>query len=233
MRDRLEDVLEVILMARELGDTTRERIDMVRAEDARQGLDEADLEELIAGGYVTRAGEEIALTATGLDIAERTMRRHRLTEMLLFTMLGLDRDLASEIGCKVEHGIREEMIEGICTMLGHPAVCPHGRAIPPGPCCRDGRKVVESQVVPLTALYPGERARIIYIMPRDHHRLHRLSAAGLGPGVEIELHQRSPAFCLRVDETDLALDRDVAADIQVSRLGRGERPRATGDAKDH
>lgn len=221
MRDRLEDVLEVILMAREVGDTTRERIDMARSEDARSGLDEAALEELIAGGFVELRGEEIILTAKGFGIAESTVRRHRLTEMLLFTLLGLDRDLASQIGCAVEHGIREEMIDGVCTLLGHPTICPHGRAIPPGPCCRDGRKVVESQVVPLTELRPGERARIVYIMPRDHHRLHRLSAMGLAPGVELELHQRRPAFCLRVDEADLALDRDVAADIQVSRLGDG------------
>jgi DtxR family Mn-dependent transcriptional regulator len=221
MRDRLEDVLETILMAREVGDVTLEKINLGRAEDACGGVEEADLDELIAGGFAARDGEELSLTPAGLAVAEHTVRRHRLTEMLLYSLLGLDRDLASEIGCRVEHGIREEMIDGVCTLLGHPQVCPHGRPIPPGPCCRDGRRTVESQVVPLTELRPGERARIVYVTPRDHHRLHRLSAMGLNPGVEIELHQRSPAFCLRVDETDLALDRDVAGDLQVSRLGNG------------
>ncbi|HUT76224.1 MAG TPA: metal-dependent transcriptional regulator [Polyangia bacterium] len=221
MRDRLEDVLEAILMARELGDTTLEKINLGRAEDACSSVDEVDLDELIAGGFAARDGAELSLTPSGLAIAEHTVRRHRLTEMLLYSLLGLDRDLASEIGCKVEHGIREEMVDGVCTLLGHPQVCPHGRTIPPGQCCRDGRRVVESQVVPLTDLRPGERARIVYITPRDHHRLHRLSSMGLNPGIEIELHQRNPAFCLRVDETELALDRDVAGDIQVSRLAGG------------
>lgn len=222
MKTEVEDLLEAVLMAGELGDTSVERIRAARSEDAHVEVSESDIEELAAEGFLERDRDHVRLTARGREIAEQVARRHRLTEMLLFTWLGIDLDLASEIGCRVEHGVREELLDGVCTLLGHPATCPHGRPIPPGPCCREGRTTVESQIVPLTALKPGEHGRVVYIKPRDHHRLHRLSSMGLNPGVVVELHQRRPAYCLRFEETELALDRQVAEDIQVSRLPREE-----------
>lgn len=213
-----QDILEAVLMARELGDTTVNGIRNARAEDIQVKVTLKDIDELVEEGFLTRDGDEIALTAAGLKIANRTVRRHRLTEMLLFTLLGIDRSLASEIGCRVEHTVREEMLEGVCTLLGHPSTCPHGRPIPPGKCCQARRSTVVCPIVPLTSLRPGERARIVYIQPRNHERLHRLAALGLIPGVEVDLHRRRPAFCLRFEGTDVALDRDVAQDIQVSRI---------------
>jgi len=218
VKTEIEDLLEAVLMAEELGDTSVERIRAARSEDAHVEVSREDIETLAADEFVTLDDELVRLTTRGREIAEQVARRHRLTEMLLFTWLGIDLDLASEIGCRVEHGVREELLDGVCTLLGHPATCPHGRPIPAGPCCREGRTSVESQIVPLTALKPGERGRVVYIKPRDHHRLHRLSSMGLNPGVMVELHQRRPAFCLRFEETELALDRQVAEDIQVSRL---------------
>jgi len=218
VKTEVEDLLEAVLMAEELGDTSVERIRAARSEDAQVEVSEDDITALAAQGYLEHERGQVRLTPSGREIAEQVARRHRLTEMLLFTWLGIDLDLASEIGCRVEHGVREELLDGVCTLLGHPATCPHGRPIPPGPCCREGRTTVESQIVPLTALKPGERGRVVYIKPRDHHRLHRLSSMGLNPGVIVELHQRQPAFCLRFEETELALDRQVAEDIQVSRL---------------
>lgn len=221
MTAHVEDLLEAVWMARELGDTTIDGIRKSRPEDSQIQVSDADIADLERGSFVRRAGDELLLTDEGERIAEQTVRRHRLAEMLMFTLLGADRELASELGCKVEHGLREELLEGLCTLLGHPATCPHGRPIPPGSCCTAGRTTVESQVLPLTALKPGERGRILYIKPRDHHRLHRLTALGLTPGIEIELHRQRPAFCVRFEETELALDRDVAGDIQVTRLTNG------------
>ena len=215
----LQDLLEAVLMASESGSTTASQIQAKLTEKPSLEALQDDLIGLERDGLLTRRDEECVLTDQGLVIAQDTLRRHRLTEMLLFSLLGLDRELASDIGCQVEHGVRAEMLDGVCTLLGHPSHCPHGNPIPPGPCCRSGRATVETQVVPLTELKPGERGRVVYIKPRDHQRLHKLSALGLNPGVEIELHRRKPAFCLHFEGTDLAIDRNVAEDIQVSRLG--------------
>jgi len=217
-REHRENILEAVLMAGEIGDVTAASIRQARPDDVHTDVSSGDIDVLVEEGFLLFDGDRIHLSESGKEIAVRTVRRHRLAEMLLFSLLGIDRDLASQIACTVEHGIREEMLEGVCTLLGHPDACPHGRPIPPGPCCKAGKVMVETQVVALTSLKPGERGRVVYVEPQDHHRLHHLSALGLNPGVVVELHQRQPAFCIRFEETEIAIDQNVAADIQVSRL---------------
>ncbi len=221
MKKRREHALEAILMAEERGRPTLEEIRKAHDEELIDG----DLEALEGEKLLFRKGDIYELTELGREEAEDVLRRHRLTEALLFTVLGLSAQRASEVGCMLEHDIRPEMVDGVCTLLGHPLQCPHGDPIPPGSCCREGRTTVEAQVVSLTALAPGDRARIVYIRPRDHQRLHRLTSLGLTPGVELVLHRTRPAFCLRYEETELALDRRVAEDILVSRLPSNEKTR--------
>ena len=62
---------------------------------------------------------------------------------------------------------------------------------------------------------------MVYLKPKDHHRLHKLTSLGLTPNVLLELHQRHPAYCVRFEGTELAFDRDVAADIFVARVKGG------------
>ncbi|MBM4356147.1 MAG: metal-dependent transcriptional regulator [Deltaproteobacteria bacterium] len=173
---------------------------------------------LVAAGLARMTGDRLVLSAEGREQGQGILRRHRLTEVLMANVLGADRRKAFDVGCRMEHEMLPEFVEAICILLGHPATCPHGRPIPPGRCCVSRRTVVESQVVPLTALRPGERARVLYIQPRTHGRLHRLTSYGLSPGVVVELHQRQPAFCIRFEGTELALARDVAEDIHVTRI---------------
>lgn len=181
-------------------------------------VEDVDLTDLEREGLLRRIGEKLKLTPSGNEIAADVVRRHRLTEVLLSTVLGLNAERASEIGCMVEHDIRPEMVEAVCTLLGHPMHCPHGDPIPQGQCCLSGRTTIESQVIPLTAISAGEQARIVYIQPRSSHRLERLFSLGLTPGVIVLLTRRRPAFCIRYEETELAVDRSVAADIHVSRV---------------
>jgi DtxR family transcriptional regulator, Mn-dependent transcriptional regulator len=169
-------------------------------------------------GYVVDTDEAVVLTDRGRAVAESIIRRHRLTEVLLDSVLKLDKKRAFDIGCQMEHQLQPELVEAFCTLLGHPTVCPHGLSIPPGPCCKDNRTTVEQQVVPMTDLRPGERGRIVFIKPRSHDRLHRLAALGVSPGVVVDIHQRRPAFCFRFEGTELAIEQDVARDIYVTRL---------------
>ena len=220
LTEREENLIEAIAMAAESGPTSLGRLAAIETEDSKVHVTAEDVAALEAAGLVLRRGDEIDFTETGRAAATSVLRRHRLAEMLLYTLLGVDRALASEIGCLVEHGLREEMLEAVCTLLGHPSACPHGKPIPEGACCRDKRTEVTCQIVPLTELKAGERARIVYIKPRVHERLHRLSSLGLNPGEVVELHRRHPAFVVRWGDDEIALDSDVASDIQVSRVPR-------------
>lgn len=215
MNEHRAHLLEAILVAGERGEVTLEAIRRVHPQE---DLGQEDLSNLEQEGLVVLRGHRVVLTPSGRELAEDIIRRHRLAEVLLSSFLGLDRERASAIGCIVEHDLRPEMVDSVCTLLGHPSTCPHGNPIPAGACCRQGRTSIESQVVPLSSLTPGEQGRVLYVRPRNHQRLHRLTSLGLTPRVVLEVHQRRPAYCIRFENTELAIDRDVADDIYVTRL---------------
>jgi DtxR family Mn-dependent transcriptional regulator len=69
-------------------------------------------------------------------------------------------------------------------------------------------------------MHTGETARVAYVNTKNHARLHKLSSFGFTPGVRVKLHQRSPAFVLECDETQLAIEEALAKDIYVLREPR-------------
>ena len=68
--------------------------------------------------------------------------------------------------------------------------------------------------VPLTQLPKGCRATVVQI---DGSVADYLSGFGLYPGVELKVHQRFPSFVIKADETELAIESDVAMQILVIR----------------
>ena len=70
-------------------------------------------------------------------------------------------------------------------------------------------------VEPLSNVEVGKDYRIVFITPKNHARLDRLSVLGVHPGSVLHLHQKRPTYVVRVGETDVALDLDIADDIFV------------------
>jgi Fe2+ transport system protein FeoA len=68
----------------------------------------------------------------------------------------------------------------------------------------------------LSALRPGQSATIVRVDAADPARVVRLSSLGVMPGATVTFVQRHPAVVLRVAETSIALDADVAEDILVA-----------------
>jgi putative ABC transport system ATP-binding protein len=88
-------------------------------------------------GFSTGDGTMIVeLTARGHQKATDIIRRHRLAERLFTDSFAMDSETEIEQqACKFEHVLSREATDKICTFLNHPQTCPHGAAIPPGPCC--------------------------------------------------------------------------------------------------
>ena len=72
--------------------------------------------------------------------------------------------------------------------------------------------------MPLSRIKSGESCRVVSIDPRNADRLTRLGIYGVVPGAVLRLNQKRPAFVLTVGETVLALDREIANVIQVTRI---------------
>lgn len=219
LNEKQEEILESIWS---VGDRQNNSIEAVRKR-ASVDFNDADLDELERQELIVRDQDKISLANKGKAIAEIIIRRHRLAEILVSSILKLKQSDMEEMACKVEHSLLPEVEESICTLLGHPEFCPDGKRIPRGRCCSGKRKVIDSSVVSLKELAPGESGKITYIKPANHSSFHQLISFGLHPGVVVTLHRKNPAFCIKFENTELALDENVAANIYVWRLTNGEK----------
>ncbi|MBE7445120.1 MAG: metal-dependent transcriptional regulator [Planctomycetia bacterium] len=173
------------------------------------------LNTLVDENYVIEVDNRVELTKKGRAEARLVIRRHRLAERLLSDVLDVKEDIMDSSACEFEHILNEEVTTSICTLLGHPTSCPHGKVIPPGACCENANKEIRPVVMPLSDLKSGDEAKIAYIVTKYHGRLDRLSSMGLLPGVQIHLHQRQPTYVIQMGETQIALDTAIARDIYV------------------
>ena len=216
LRDQeIEEVAEEIWT---LGERGLDRLEDLRASTQVARLDDA-LAELGRRGLVRLEEDRFALTAMGSELARRQVRRHRLAEMLFTTVLEVrDESAVDRTACVMEHVLGAGLADAICAFLGHPRSCPHGKPIPPGPCCRELAQTIEPLVQPLDRLPAGVESRIVYIVPRERERLARLTNLGIVPGARVVLQQKAPAFVLGLGETTVALDPAIAAEIYVKKV---------------
>ncbi len=166
-------------------------------------------------GLISVDDDRISLTSRGYEKAQNVIRRHRLAERLLHDLLEMKNTALEIESCKFEHVISEDVEESLCTLLGHPKVCPHGAPIPPGKCCIEARKEIESVVKPLFDLNPGDEGTIAYVLTKKHSRLDKLLSFGILPGTKIKVHQKFPSFVVKTDETLIAFEEDISKDIYV------------------
>src|SRR5215813_10975620 len=73
------------------------------------------------GARLTKGGEQLAL---------HVLRRHRLLELFLVKVLGLNWSEVHTEAEELEHAISDKVLDRIDALLGHPSVDPHGDPIP-------------------------------------------------------------------------------------------------------
>jgi DtxR family Mn-dependent transcriptional regulator len=208
-----EEILELLWTLREIG---KSRLDEI-LQTAEEREAERILSEMDAEGWISIREGKIGLLAEGERRAEEIIRRHRLAERLLSEVFELEESHVESSACQFEHILSPKVLDSVCTFLGHPPICPHGKPIPRGPCCARFKREVEPLVRPLSDLKLGEEGRVVFITPKSRSRLERLSALGLIPGMVARLIQKRPSFVLEIGETTLALDEDIVRDIYVKR----------------
>ncbi|HTP29699.1 MAG TPA: metal-dependent transcriptional regulator [Anaeromyxobacteraceae bacterium] len=214
----VEDLLEAIFTEREGGRDQAGEV-MARASRHAGGISPAALDDLVKAGLARLVEGRVLFTPEGERRARGVVRRHRLTERLFRDLLQLSDGAMESQACQIEHILSPEATDSVCTLLGHPPTCPHGKAIPPGPCCGALSKTVRPLVTGLPSFELGVLGRIVFVAPRFHDRMDRLAALGIIPGSEIRLRQRSPSYVIEVGETTVALDPEIATEIYVKRIG--------------
>jgi DtxR family Mn-dependent transcriptional regulator len=126
-----------------------------RLEVSRPAVSEM-IRRMSGEGLITIDGTAIALTPSGVALAERVVRRHRLAERFLTDVLGLSwADAHAEAG-KWEHVISEPVEVAMVRVLGEPTTCPHGNPIP-------GADYEAPDLQPLSELSVGSRFTVTRI----------------------------------------------------------------------
>ena len=175
------------------------------------------IDDMLQDGLLLADGRRIQLSPAGHLKAQAVVRRHRLTEVLLHNVLQVSDASVESTACQMEHLLNPEVTEAVCTFLGHPPLCPHGRQIPSDRCCEAATRMVEPLIVPLERVSIGEKGTVAFVHTTRHSYWQRLSTFGLAPGRVIHLRQRHPALVIRLGETELALDRQAGQEIFVRR----------------
>jgi DtxR family Mn-dependent transcriptional regulator len=212
--ERIDELLELIWTLREKGVS-----DMDHLLETTQDIEvRSILRKMIKDDLFQIEGNRMILKERGEEKAREIIRRHRLTERLLYEIFEMSEEEVEEEACKLEHILSPAVTESVCTFLGHPPTCIHGKPIPRGECCTKFKKEMKPLVIPLEELGLGEEGRIVFIAPKSHQRLDRLSTLGIVPGSILRMHQKNPSYVLQIGETTLALDRDIVKNIYVKRV---------------
>jgi DtxR family transcriptional regulator, Mn-dependent transcriptional regulator len=133
--------------------------------------------------YEPRTG--VRLTRSGEKLALHVLRRHRLIELFLVKVLGLDWSEVHEEAEVLEHAISEKVLARIDEILEFPTADPHGDPIPDA-----AGAVVQPPVLTLADYAAGRELQVARVESEDAQFLKFADEHGLVPGstVLIERH---------------------------------------------
>jgi len=157
------------------------------------------------GVKLTRAGEQLAL---------HVLRRHRLLELFLVKVLGLDWSEVHEEAEHLEHAISDKVLQKIDAYLDFPSADPHGDPIP-----NSKGKVSSPRLQTLAQATLGQAVRIARIIDQEPAFLQFLHRSGLIPGAKLTIESRDlQADSVRLklpEKSPLSLGTSAAAKILV------------------
>ncbi len=146
-------------------------------------------------GLLTVEGDRhLQLSDMGRKLAVAVMRKHRLAELLLVNVIGLDWEDVHIEACRWEHVMSEAVERRLVRLLDNPQLCPHGNPIPgledlgaeassgaPAPELRQLSQAASGN--PSTVVV----RRISEQLQSDAELLRQLTDAGMRPGAEVTI----------------------------------------------
>jgi len=170
------------------------------------------LKRLAEAGWIEyESGQGAQLTATGIVEARRVIRRHRLVELLLTRVLGLDWSEVDAEAEALEHAISPRLEQAIAAHLGEPLEDPHGHPIP-----TSAGEIARRSLRPLSDFRAGQRVVIREVRDDSPERLRRWQSLGLMPGAVVEFVSYQPLddlFEVRVAERMMSMGSEGLAGL--------------------
>lgn len=172
------------------------------------------IKRLATDGLVSHAPYSgVELTNQGRILAAQMVRRHRLMETFLVTVLGYTWDEVDEDAELLEHSMSDRFIQRVAQYLGNPTRDPHGDPIPR----EDGTVEAVSTRTLADITTDGASARVEQVDDEDPELLRYLSTAGIAPGTTLTVVNRAAGLMnVTVGDKEFALSETSLKDIRIS-----------------
>lgn len=128
----------------------------------------------------------VRLTAPGRQLATHVLRRHRLVELFLVEVMGLDWSEVHPEAEVLEHAVSDRLIERMDAMLGCPAFDPHGDPIPGA----EGEPRAAHRHVGLLECSVGSVREVARVTDQRPEFLRLLEEHGIRPGRRLRVAAR-------------------------------------------
>lgn len=128
----------------------------------------------------------VRLSAAGEQLATHVLRRHRLVELFLVEVMGIDWSEVHEEAEVLEHAVSDRLIDRMDAMLGRPDTDPHGDPIP----SPTGRIPEHPETWTLLECPHGLALRVVRVTDQRAEFLLLLDRHGLRPGRLLEVVSR-------------------------------------------
>jgi len=139
----------------------------------------------------------VRLTPSGRQLAAHVLRRHRLIELFLVQVMGMDWSEVHSEAEELEHAVSERLIQRMDEMLGFPSADPHGDPIP------DVHGVFEAPPLPsLLTCDLGAPLKVARVADQSREFLQLVERRGLKPGCALRVESRDEA----ADTVELRLE---------------------------
>ena len=165
---------------------------------------------------LVRVGKDgrVRLTATGSEIAQRTIVRHHLIERMLTELFAMPWYAVHEEAERLEHVVSPAFERKLVQKLGKNSVCPHGNVAMQSSA--DRRK---TGLCPLNEAPANGSYRVASVFERDRQLLEMLDQEGIRPGTRIALHSKNydGTTTLGIGKRSLRLGAPAARKIWVKK----------------
>jgi DtxR family Mn-dependent transcriptional regulator len=171
------------------------------------------LKRLAEAGWISyEPGRGAQLTEQGVTEARRVIRRHRLVELFLTRVLGLDWSEVDAEAEALEHAISPRLEQALAAHLDEPLEDPHGHPIP----TREGNLALR-QLHRLCDFTAGASILIREAQDDDPQRLRRWRQLGLVPGTVVQILHHEPLddlFEVKVGDRTIKVGPEALAGLR-------------------
>ena len=178
------------------------------------------------GLLVLAEDRSLQFTPLGREEAVRVMRKHRLAECMLVTLLGMEWDEVHEEACRWEHVMSESVERRLLARLGNPTVSPYGNPIPgldeliPEMASSTGAQPDAMRIVPVASLAADEARwvtvrRIAEPLQNDAGTMTQLRRTGIHPGASVQVQRTDAGVRIASGGEVVELGADDAAHVLV------------------